>query len=95
MYLVRIIINNKAHVSGHFNSLFDAISFMKTLQDKAYKSTLSALPIALKHNVMAFDDNDYIACYVHYHTDKCYDVVKRDSQNNLYKLKLNLKEERI
>lgn len=95
MYIVRMIIGNKPRTSGHFDSVLDAIAFMKKLQIAAYKSTLSTLPIALKSSVMQFDDNDYIACYVHYHTDKCYDVVKCDNNNNLYKLKLNLAEEKI
>lgn len=95
MYIVRMIIGNKPHTSGRFDSVLDAIAFMKKLQSAAYQSTLSALPIALKSSVMQFGDDEYIACYVHYHTDKCYDVVKCDSNNNLYKLRLNLTEEKI
>lgn len=76
MYKVQFVRENgKTYNSGSFNSLFDAIAFMKELQNNAYNSLVDNLPDAIKDNAMKLDNDEYIACYVSYKQIKEYRVV--------------------
>lgn len=86
--------SGKTYNSGSFNSLFDAISFMKELQNSAYNALIDKLPSAIKNNAIKIDNNAYIACYVSYHTVREYRVVRVDENGNIYKINYDLAYEK-
>lgn len=86
--------SGKTYNSGSFNSLFDAISFMKELQSSAYNALVDKLPSANKNNVMKLDNDAYIACYVSYQTVREYRVVRVDENGNIYRINYDLTYEK-
>lgn len=86
--------SGKTYNSGSFSSLFDAISFMKELQNSAYNSLVDKLPSAIKDKAMKIDNDAYIACYVSYNTVREYRVVRIDENGNIYKINYDLTYEK-
>ena len=86
--------SGKTYNSGSFSSLFDAISFMKELQNSAYNALVNKLPSAIKDKAMKIDNDAYITCYVSYRTVCEYRVVRVDENGNIYKINYDLTYEK-